>query len=435
MLVLMFSAAFVNGLFAFSRRTQAEVLESPFNFANLLRAALLGVVGIWGASRIVAAGGRGARVLFGKPQVYYLLYAVVAVISSTYSSQPVVTFGKAMEVFVAAVFMSAIMIVRRGSRNPAGYALGMWNYFLALVVILLLLIWSGVVVSPTTAFYPRPDAILPVQLTGSWLYVQTNNSGHLAAILAVVTLSRVIGSSGLRQQIFWSGPLALSLVTLLMVQARTSLFALLVVIPLLFWFHPTRFRLGLAALVVFVVTFIVALTLLYGPAVVAYVRRGQELELLLTATDRLVFWPLAFRVFMQAPVLGHGFYTGTRIEVSDYAGIELTNVDSTFLDAAVSVGLVGVIFLGAYLASLVLGLRNTLRQPAYRAAYPEVMGVLIILLFRVVAGPTIQYYYVTLVMVAVMGLMVGLPEVPQPPDVQETTAEVRPLGQRGSREL
>jgi O-antigen ligase len=350
-----------------------------------------------------AGSAEGWRHLLRRPQVYYLAFTIVAVGSAVHASSPLASLSKSVEIVVMAFFMGAI--VHHVHSVPGATferALGLWNLTLALVALALFALLLGALADPATGMQPLPGAILPARLVGGVLQIHPNTSGQLGATLVVVGLNRSLRLRRPAESVFWLGLMALGLVVLTLAQARTSVAAVLVAVPLVLFLNR-RFALGS----------MFALISLIGAALMIqtlqdYILRGQSFEQFMTGTGRTSIWQVAWAMVEEAPFLGSGFYTGVRIDLTErYRILDLSNVDNTPLEVLVGVGVLGTVPFVLFVASFVRRVLGNLAVPAYRGLFVEVLATLIIMGFRLAFGPTVQLFSFSLLIVTVLAAFAG----------------------------
>lgn len=84
--------------------------------------------------------------------------------------------------------------------------------------------------------------------------------------------------------------------------------------------------------------------------VVEFFARGQNADGLSTLTGRTVIWSEAIRYWHEHTWLGGGYYTGHRLALAHFNPLFLgySNIDSTWIESLVDVGLIGAALLGVF---------------------------------------------------------------------------------------
>jgi O-antigen ligase len=409
-------------LFNDSSRSLEALRDSPLNKNNLLRGVLLGLAGLLGFGRTLASYSSRLFLLRG-PQAYFVLYSLIALASAAYATAPFVAAAKALEIVIVYLLIG-IVAYRIRSVTPdlaRRYFANLWNLVLAFVTIRLIVYWLAALASPGEAFIAH-DSVLPYQLSGRSVYgaIHPNTLGQLAAVILVVSTNRLLQIRGdkVARYAFWSAVLLFALLTLTFAQARTSLVAVCVAVPVLFLLNR---RLWFGAFLSFGG---LLLSAFYSDSLWGYFRRGQDAEALTSLTGRLNFWEVGLRMFQEAPLLGHGFYTSIRLDLTErlaaaYQGYDFSNIDNTFLEVLINNGLVGFV---PFVLGFLLLWGKILRRAGYstvsRGAFDgaEMICLFIIISFRALLGPTLQVFHMNLIFLFALVTYAYLPG-------QESTGE------------
>lgn len=106
--------------------------------------------------------------------------------------------------------------------------------------------------------------------------------------------------------------------------------------------------LGLGAL--FVALFAVLQSRGLKASVAEFALRGQDEMAISTLTGRTVIWEYAVLAWRQRPVLGYGYYAGNRLALPSMFQIfeGYSNLDNTWLETLVNLGILGVVPLGLF---------------------------------------------------------------------------------------
>jgi O-antigen ligase len=370
-------------------RTSTEVKASPVNAVNLARTLLVGLVGLatW------AVGGLKINELprgLKGPLGWMFLYACVAVASTAYSSLPLVTAGKALELLTDVAFF-VVLAALVSSRE----IVRLWNIMLLFTTVKLVAVWLSAMWIPSVGFTRPPGALLPVQLQGAFPMSHPNELGELGGIITVVGLARLLRSRTREcrgEPALWSIITGFGLLTLVFSQARTSMLGLLVAVIVCLRLYGKTYLVPLLGAAAVVVGLSAA-----GQTLSRYLIRGQSPELFLSLTGRLSYWPKFWEFCKEAPFLGHGFYTGYRIDAGDrYHFLSASTTDNTYLDVAVGLGLLGLVPLLAALFLLARGvlwkkwvMEHSLGLDDTRK---ELCAVLTLVLTRSLTGPSFQLH-------------------------------------------
>lgn len=78
------------------------------------------------------------------------------------------------------------------------------------------------------------------------------------------------------------------------------------------------------------------------PQLHSFLQRGQTVQGIDTLSGRTVIWDAALKVWHQNSVFGLGYYTGHRLGIPGLSQVQ-SNIDNTWLETLVDVGLVGLV--------------------------------------------------------------------------------------------
>jgi len=408
-----------------ANRSIDKVVEDPITAVNLARTVLAGLAGaatilwvgaLWGKRRRSAA--------LSGPLGMMLAWGLIALSSTTYSNMPLATAAKSLEILVDVVFFLAVAAFASG-RLPR-----LWNLALGYCALMLAGVWISALVTPGgLGFRHWPGALWP-QLTGVVPRMAPNTVGQLGVLLAVVALNRILSRRALDRSapVMWAGAAAFGLVTVIAAESRTAIVALAAASAVLLYVYR---RLDLAACSA--VSAVLAVSVL-SEELWAYIRRGQSWEAFASLTGRLSFWQEGVRFWLEAPWLGHGFYSGPRFDFNAvYTQGALFGLHNAFLDVLVGVGIVGLI---PFTAALVQTARRLTpaRRPS-RLAYPfrvELLAAFVVLFCRGLAGPAFQTHELSLpLMLVVMALAHAFGVQPRRPAQPARSASLRPSPRPG----
>lgn len=405
-LALLLLAASLDLVFgAASSRDLTALTDSPLTGQNLVRACLLSIVGLWSAFALLSFGQRLGPAL-RLPTGAYVAYGAVGLISVLYSSAPLVSLGKALEVVIAGMAIVAIAKTVVGLPVPAQFKMValLWDCVVGALLLRLAVYWLSASLQPARAFITSDGALPFVPGLGFYGAIHPNSLGMFGAIVALVALIRVLRrSTSLADRVFWSAVGALGATSLFVSQARTSVFAFVVLLPLATYLAG-RLRLALVGGIG-----VVFVSVAYMPAIVEYVVRGQGDALLLSLSGRVFYWSEAVRMFSERPLLGHGFYTGVRVDLNErYAALDLSTVDQTYLEVALNSGLIGLLPFLLALFGLGIMLTRAARGSTRHRVPTEMLIAYGVIFFRAMLGPSVQVFNMSLVVLVPMFVWVAV---------------------------
>lgn len=203
------------------------------------------------------------------------------------------------------------------------------------------------------------DNILPFQLRGAIFTLNPNDFGFLACI--ILLWKYIHGDKKWYNYFIWFSILVLTqsriyLGFLIMLSA----FYLLKRKPVLFgWVGVSAFLSGLPLIIL------------------SFFQRSKSIEDLSSLNGRVGFWELGVRHWQDAPIFGHGWYTGHRFLTSiEGVKFDSNTFDSTVIDLLADIGLVGLVF-------FIMIFINVYK-------YKKVRLLTIALILKALIGPSVQ---------------------------------------------
>lgn len=315
----------------FEVREASDVVMSAANSSTILRLfALLVAVSIL-APRITR--------IYVPRSLYFRsfgIFALICLASTLWSSSALATIGKAAELLVGWLVVSAL------ARGPSGHArlisaLHLLFYYMAAqVTIVTLLYMLGV-----PGFSERGAGGI-TELLGSRSvapFISANSLGYYSAALILVVcglfLSRKI--SVISALSLW----AVFSVTLLCSGSRTSLLIVFIGVAAL-WL--IRKRLSVLAPVLFL-CFLVAAVNFY--AALEFLQGDVSDSVFFSLSGRTVLWQAAVDAWLLNPIIGYGYGVGSRtaftlIDMSGFLS-DISSVHNGFLEVLLGVGVVGFV--------------------------------------------------------------------------------------------
>lgn len=359
--------------------------------ANVARLVFL-ILGIL-TTMIIAAKRNLAFVdhLAGGVLGVFSVFALWGAASTTWSVLPAVTAYKSVEYLAALAVVGATLALissRSVSKTFRGRLLrvkGVFDWYWLLTFGVLLSVYLGVLLQPTQALEPS-IGLFSFQLQGVFPRIATNSVGELGAILAVVSLARLLHAPRAGRLTTWplyALILVLSIVTLILAQSRSPIlgcllaFAVVAVADRRPWLLLAMGLLG------------AALAFGNGAATQEYLARGQDEAEIGRLSNRVDYWEGALGAIGERPVAGHGAYAGGRYLLEhEILGAEnaVSSLHNSYMEVLVGTGFVGLAVFVAGLvaawASLVALRRRAARYPVGRLLWVESLGVLTVLTVR-----------------------------------------------------
>jgi O-antigen ligase len=376
-----------------SIRSLAELEASPLSAANLTRAALL-VTGAVVVGVSTLRNGHFRWPSLDNPVSWLAAFVVAGFVSTFGASNQFVSTLKLFELAATVVVASGVVHLAFGAGPARAWSAervrGLVASVFVLITVRLILYWFMAALNPAEAFRPSVG-VFGFQLGGLFYAgLHPNTLGQLGAFLVVVGGTVLSGGrvAITRAEALWLFlGVSVGAVTLVLAQARTSLLAAVVAMLVLLLARRPQ-----------LLTWWIMVALAFGastqvPALMDYVYRGQSGDLFLSLSGRTTYWAAAADMVGERPLLGYGYYTGARFDLSaEYGRFEVSTVDNTFLEVLLTMGMLGLAPLVLFLLTLLLPAIRGLRAASaeLRLAAEVATVTMIVLLFRAAAGPSIQ---------------------------------------------
>lgn len=362
----------------FRIRDLKTVQDAPLDFWAGYRVALIAAAAFLLVMRLSIGRGYWLRSLCSGLPGALGLYAVVCVISTFWSVYPEWTLYKSLEYLVDVAVLAAI--VSEAGTSERYKTLLDWTWIL--MALLLASVWAGAVVWPDKAWTHDPG-MTGKQLEGVLPQISGNGVGELAAVLAVVSLSRLLGRSGVRSRTaFYGLAFAASSFTLILSQTRSALIAFAFGAALVLLFSR---RIAVATFLVIAAALVISQTS-FADTFWTYFRRGQDQRQFSTLSGRAEWWASAWNSFLERPLRGFGAYAGGRfVALANVSEQTASSLHSTWLEILLGAGIPGAL---PVLAALIGAWRFVLRPPRHgsgsldRQLALEAVGVLAVVTVR-----------------------------------------------------
>lgn len=384
--------------FVWRQRTTQSLVSEPLDSAAVVRVGLVAAAALLLLVHLVRAS-VGERL----PASVKLLgaYTAIAFASAVASPLPLFAAYRAIELTVGLAAIVAAATVGRSQ----------WQRPLELIVACLGAIvtvaWIEAVALPHLAWESHSGALAP-SLVGAIPSFSSNTLGQFGAFLGIWGIAHA-GTRAYPRRVLLFATFA-GVATLLATQYRTGVIGFLLALTAVAW---QRRRTAFTAAVLAGVLLIVASG--------EWKSLRQETEVLFargnpgavqTLDSRTIFWRASLPYVEERPLLGWGLNVGTR-EVLSGLGRDLTStIHSTWFEALLGTGVVGVALLALAFAAL-LASALARKRDALRAA---LVGIAIVLLVRSLTGGTIELFDPDVLLFGALALAVRAPVRVAAPD-------------------
>ncbi|MBA4390987.1 MAG: hypothetical protein C0399_08615 [Syntrophus sp. (in: bacteria)] len=356
-------------------RTASDFAENPVDAMAGLR--IIQIVIAMGIG-IIMLRAKVLQHLLLNVLTFMLIYSVIGILSTLYSSMPLYTLYKSLETLTDIIVIASILASCETLDDIRQFFIISAGFFLFLV----LTFWIGMLVEPQLALKTTAKSLLGRQLQGIMPTLNPNKVGFISAVLIICALFGVYVTKLKNQKKLFLTIVYISIPPFILAQSRTSLVGVLVA-AIVFLLLNKKFKWVLiicacAGALFFWERFI--------DLMVDYMRRGENPKMIQTLSGRTMAWEHAWQMFKKSPLLGYGFASGARFDVLGESG--MIGLHGSIFDVLVNVGLVGVLpWLCAIFATFAQLLRTFIRysklmDPATKAFHTFVISLLVLLIFR-----------------------------------------------------
>ena len=371
------------GTLVFRVRSAQDIAVDPLDPAAQIRVALM-VMGLALGGIALISPARPSSVVRSMtlPMRIYAIYVAVVFVGAPLSVNAPLTIYRGIE-------LTSMLVVIAGARKSVGIdatrRIGDLLYWFG--VALIGTVWAGVALFPQEAvktFFLNREVRWNFQISGVFPEISANGVGILAVVIAVWSFTRV--ASGRSRPFVGYSISILAVGTLIAAQYRTGYVALVAAVGVWLWIHRRWGWLTIAAAAGTMFVLFASSTIL---AVAPYVLRGTA-EQAAGLSGRLYWWSAAIPVWESSPLLGRGLLTGTRYEVLEPLGLTTTSsIHSTWIEALVGTGVVGVLLLVACLGLLLVWAFREAHRPGGQTT---AMMLLVVLTVRSFTGSTFETF-------------------------------------------
>lgn len=350
------------GGLVFRLRDQVDIQKSALDGWAMYRIGMDVLVGLILVVRFLKKQTLWHRSLFRGLLGIMAIYPLLSILSTAWSAAPAFTLFRSCEYFLDLAVLASIVETLTSVSDFEKFANWTWS----LLGLLVLSAWIGAIVDPQDAFLEGYSyGPLRVRLEGVWPNIDANSIGEYCAILAIISLARLLDDPDKKYDRAWYRLLLTSsAVTLIFTQTRADVAAFILGLFLLFLL-TRRYLLGAVTGVAASLAGAILLFFTnFGSTVTSYLLRGQSMTEAESLTGRLDFWQFAFQKIAARPWTGYGGYAGGRFVVLPSLGIPgNTEVLNTLVESFLDIGLWGPLLILIVLGSITWYLVRTLRNP------------------------------------------------------------------------
>ena len=325
--------------YSFRHRTADQLADNPLDGQGIVRLTC-NALALALALNVLLFSKAQKGLPTTRPVRLYLLYAAVAVCGIATSVLPLMTAYRVMELIAIIAVVAAAYKDRGRQGLQRVQAFIYWNF-----VLLAASVWIGFFLFPSSAL-DYVGGPIPYRIHGVYPWVSSNALGNIGITLFFWSLAKILSpekESGPRPSVL-KGVMAFGIVSLIAAQYRTGYIAF-VIVGLLFLILKRKFLIASAVVgvAVGVLLFLPGVT---GSAT-SVLLRGADFERAGRMSGRVTWWKLAIPVWQEKPLIGGGLQTASRFEVFAANNKDHSNIHSTWVEALVATGAIGVTLLAA----------------------------------------------------------------------------------------
>ena len=359
----------------FRIRDIEAIQEAPLDVWAAARIGLMGLVAMVLLGRLASrASNWDAALVRGLP-AGVCLYGLISLISMLWSLYPMWTLYKSVEYLIDVALLAAVVTVVRNIDEIK--SLFDWTWLLC--GLLLLTVWLGVLLRPDVAAV-KGIGLIGVQIQGIFPWISSNGVGELAAILLVVSATRLLFRKEHRRP-YWLACLV-ALATLVFAQSRSAITGGLLGLVAAFVLARRLKLLALAGIAGAALLVLTNAGLVFQQAFL----RGQSPDMFYSLSGRVSWWLSAWDVVRENPFWGIGGYAARFAVLGPLGVTEASSVHNAWIEILVGVGIIGVVpFLTTFLGIWpnLLRRRNKGSTPStVRELQCEAVGIFALLCFR-----------------------------------------------------
>ena len=272
-------------------------------------------------------------------------------LSTTWSAAPSFTLFRSSEYLLDLALIGALVATFKSVEDYESFANWTWILLGALVVSA----WVGAIVDPADAWMEGYSyGPLRIRLEGVYPILDANSIGEYCAILASISLCRILDDPDHKYDRAWYRLLFTgTIITLIFTQTRAAVAAFVVALILLFVF-TRRILLGtVLGITTAVGASVILLFTNFGNTLMSYFLRGQTVAEAEGMSGRADLWQFAIHKIIERPWTGYGGYAGGRFVVLPGLGMPgKSDVLNTMVESFIDLGIFGVLVLVVVFAGI-----------------------------------------------------------------------------------
>lgn len=318
------------------RARGAELIErTPVDAWALYRIILVGITALLLVIRVWITRTSWTSLLFRGITGWLVAYALLSLLSTSWSVFPTWTAYKSCEYLVDITFLAAVL----ASISSWSQFKSMVDWTIVLNTLLISLAWLEALIWPTAALIPS-NGLIPVQLECIYPAVAANGIGEVGAILAVFSLGRLVSPSAepCKFSLYVLGFL-LGFATILFSQTRSAVLGFILGVGIVVLISQRRKAVFLLLLGILALSSLNGVQTLFK----GYMRRGQSDDNVSTLSGRLNWWEFGFHEFLKRPLTGYGAYTARFQILAKIGESDTSSMHNSYIEILLGTSIWGLI--------------------------------------------------------------------------------------------
>ena len=357
---------------------------------------------------------------FKFPFILLFLFALMGVLTSPVSDVPALSLFKASSLLIAVIITVMAVKSLEDSKNPELLFNTVYVYF---CIIAILAIIGGILYPEMT--HMQNEGVFGFMLFG-WPRLNPNSLSYIAAVVFVVSLRRIYIQQAMNSRLLYIALCGVGFTVLILAQGRTSIFSSTLAVLFMSFFikemRSLRWVIAAFSIVLMLLFFVSGSVGDWTNTVADYLQRGVTDEDLSTMSGRTHAWDISWRLFLESPVTGYGFYA---------AGKTLLAPHNAYFTILLNGGLLGfipwvmAILGGMYYITRHLKDYNWRKQSEQNNTYKELIAVMIVQFVRTITGQDLTIHsYSMLAFLSVLVYVIVRENSPDSEQVIEVNEKV-----------
>ncbi len=335
----------------FRARTASEISQSPLDAFALFRiSCMLLVAGVL-FFRLTLRRTNWLRFHFSGLIGIFSLFGVLSLLSTVWSVAPLWTLYKSVEFLTDVAVVAGIVATLDSVDEYKKFV----NWTWILLGLLVVSAWVGAVVDPADALFAdrRLGSILPMRLVGVIPVVPCNELSEIRAILALVSLCRLLmdPSVQLRKKNWYRLLFVSSMITLVITQTRGAYASFVIGVVVLLVFARRYLVLAFGGILASGVGTLLLMFTNFGTRMREFLMRGETSAQTGGLSGRLEVWQISIQKILEKPWIGYGGFAGARF-VALTKNTTWSDALNAYIDATLNLGVLGLLLLLIVVASI-----------------------------------------------------------------------------------